>query len=118
MKIEGKNKLCLINDNNLILYNINKIILIDIEQFKIIGEIKDIPSIENILPLNEKSFITYDIGFTQYEIDLKDKKKIIKKGSTGITSNYILKSIQKYLGNKLVIGNLDTIALLENKYLG
>ena len=53
MKIsEGDNKLCLINDNNLILCNNNKIILIDIEEFKIIGEIKDIPSIENILPLN------------------------------------------------------------------
>ena len=113
MKVgEGKNKLCLINDNNLILYNRNKIILIDIEEFKIIGEIKDIPSIENILLLNEKSFITYDIDFTQYEIDLKDKKKIIKKGSAGITSNYILNSIQKYPGNKLVIGNLDTIAIV------
>ena len=48
MKIGGGDyKLCLINDNNLILCNNNKIILIDIEEFKIIGEIKDIPSIEN-----------------------------------------------------------------------
>ena len=53
MKIGGGDyNLCLINYNNLILCNNNKIILIDIEEFKIIGEIKDIPSIENIPPLN------------------------------------------------------------------
>ena len=112
MKIDGgKNKLCLINENNLILCS-NKFLLIDIEDFQIIGELKSEISFEDILPLNEKSFITYDIGFTQYEIDLKNKKPIIRKGSGGINIFHILHSIQKYPGNKLVIGNNDTIAIV------
>ena len=64
------------------------------------------------MPLNEKSFITYDIGFTQYEIYLKNKKPIIRKGSGGINTCYIPHSVQKYPGNKLVIGNDDTIAIV------
>ena len=111
---ERKNKMILMNENDLIIEhgNSDRIILVDVKKHKIITDIKYEGPIEEMISLNEKTFLVlltgklnYQTRFSykpifQYEI-IKDKKvKVIKIDSF---EELDFRVFVKFPGNKLVI---------------